>query len=82
MDGLPAPLLGQSLGLTVDESTPQGYSRVVGIGGREGLGGVITGTPLKVCVYCVHMCLCVCVCVCMHVFVYVMPIIVCVCIFR
>ena len=61
-DGLPAPLLGQSMGLTVDESTPQGYSRVVGVRGREGLGGVLTGTPLKV--VCVCLCVCVCVCVC------------------
>ena len=58
-DGLPAPLLGQSLGLTVDEFTPQGYSRVVGVRGREGLGGLVSGTPLKV----------VCVCVCAYMYV-------------
>ena len=48
-DGLPANLLGESLGMVVDENTPSSYSRLVSRGDNSNSGGaVLTGLPLKV----------------------------------
>ena len=48
-DGLPANLLGEGLGMVVDENTPSSYSRLVSRGDNSNSGGaVLTGLPLKV----------------------------------
>jgi len=48
-DGLPVNVLEESLGLTVDESTPTSYSRLVSSSDiSTSVGAVATGLPLKV----------------------------------